>query len=80
MRLRLDRAVSLESGDLLCSLEGRKVGKVTSVVESRRAGGAIGLGYVKKAFAAPGQELRSVNSEGKGGNAEVVSEWEPPLA
>ena len=57
MGLILDGEVPPEPGARVLSPEGKAIGSVTSAVVSPRLNGPIALGYVKRAFARPGQIL-----------------------
>ncbi len=57
MGLVLDGEVPPEPGARVLSPEGKAIGSVTSAVLSPRLNGPIALGYVRRAFARPGQIL-----------------------
>ena len=57
MGLVLDGEELPEPGDRVLSPEGKAIGSVTSAVLSPRLNGPIALGYVRRAFARPGQVL-----------------------
>lgn len=57
MGLVLDGGETPEPGARVLSPEGKAIGSVTSAVLSPRLNGPIALGYVRRAFARPGQIL-----------------------
>ena len=57
MGLVLDGKETPESGSRILSPKGKPIGTVTSAILSPRQRGPIALGYVRRAFAQPGQVL-----------------------
>lgn len=57
------------------TVEGKKVGKLTSAVHSRRLGEVIGLGYLRRAHGAPGTRVEAELPEGGRTTAEVTKEF-----
>ena len=56
---------ALPGPDARLVLDGKQVGVVTSAVRSPRLSGSIGLGYVRRALAAPGTVLTLELHEGE---------------
>lgn len=55
--LNFDRAVKLENDTKIQSVDGKEIGRITSVTYSPHLGRTIALGYVKYDFIAPGTDL-----------------------
>ena len=75
MGLVLDGEEPPEPGARALSPQGKVIGSVTSAVFSPRLGGPIALGYVRRAFARPGQILEVVMGPESRVKARVVDRF-----
>ncbi len=76
VRIAFDPGAPPPQESRLYSREGKKAGLVTSSAYSPAAGGPIGLGYVKKAFAEPGTQLEAAWSEQERRPARIVEAFD----
>ena len=80
MGLVLDGEEPPEPGALVLSPEGKAIGSVTSSAVSPRLNGPIALGYVRRAFARPGQILDVELGPGSRVKAQVVDRFSSEVA
>ena len=80
MGLVLDGEEPPEPGSRVLSPEGKAIGSVTSSVVSPRLNGPIALGYVRRAFARPGQVLDVELGPGSRVQAQVVDRFSSEVA
>ena len=73
--IRLIDGPALHAGDKLIGPAGRQIGMITSAIREDRAGGWIGLAYLKRGTDEPGThcQVQSANSSDLIGTAEVRS-------
>jgi folate-binding protein YgfZ len=80
MGLVLDGEEPPEPGARVLSPEGKAIGSVTSAVVSPRLNGPIALGYVRRAFARPGQILGVELGHKRRAQARVVDRFRDAVA
>lgn len=61
--LRFEAKVPVETGAAIKSIDGKEVGRITSVADSPTLGSTIALGYLKFDYLTPGTELKVVAAD-----------------